>query len=298
MNDNNLPEAVIRTGPNGTVTCQPFLKYCICTASNTLLLVNRPHVQRSSLHSHAARFNSTSTRSDPTSSHSGSSRERAGTYTDAASMDRSPTPPMNPIPPTHHHDEIHPDRGQPGVESFLPYTQVLYDELRDGAREGAPPDINAIGAGQRSSFLSAIQSVGSSNAGPRYSQLDANPRAITPDADGNAPIQYALNQITRDEDERHARQYPVVVEEGQGLLAERPMTPGYVAQTIPITEPQITRSYETPHGRHPATALPRTPDMLVAYEHEEPKLNFLPGILRPLWLGIYIFLILLFSTLR
>jgi len=169
--------------------------------------------------------------------------------------------------------------------------------------------------------MTAIHSVGSTYSGPRYSQLDPNPRPITPDANDNAPVRYALNQITRDEDDRHARQYPAGSGYGreqeaadrERLLnedASRPMTPAtrydqvqtqYVGHTIPpviaqtpiVNQHQVVKSYETPHGGHPTTALPPPPDVLVLCEHEEPRLNFLPGILRPLWLGIYILLVLL-----
>jgi len=170
--------------------------------------------------------------------------------------------------------------------------------------------------------MTAVHSVGSMYSGARYSQLDPNPRPITPDANDNAPVRYALNQITRDEDDRHARQYPTgsgydheqEPDAREALLDEyadpRPMTPAdrfdqvhtqylgntilpAVAQTPIVDEQQGVKSYETPHGGHPTTALPPTPDVLIPYEHEEPRLNFLPGILRPLWLGIYILLVLL-----
>lgn len=217
---------------------------------------------------------------------------------------------MNPVPHTHHHSGIHPEDG-PGHESFLPHTDILYHELRDGAREGAPP---------RSSFLSAIASVGSNVGGPRYSQLDPNPPSVTPDPNDRAPVHYALDQITRDEDDRHARQYPVATNflreqeaaDRERLLGEDadrvgPMTPAarydqaqtqYLGHTLPPAELEtpITAepvAYETPHGQHPTTALPLPPDVIIPQEYEDPPFKFLPSILKPLWLGVYIFLIFL-----
>jgi hypothetical protein len=226
-------------------------------------------------------------------------------------MERSTTPPQNPISSTHTHPDIHPTDG-PGVESFQPITQEIYYHLQHDAREGG----GLVNDASHRNYLSTIAS--STYSGPRYSQLDPTAGDVTPDADRAEPVRYALNQVTRDQDVGAAREFPGDGRYNQNqnphamdeerLLAASPVTrahqapytdvtppPAVHAQRKPFAEPLVDAGlYGSPHGAPPMTALPKTPNTIIMAAHEEPHLNFLPGILRPLWLGLYIFLIILF----
>jgi len=263
-------------------------------------------------------------------------------------MERSPTPPQNPIPPTHHHDEIHAE-GEPGVESFLPHTQVIWDRLQYEAREGDALNLNLnlledsgdlarrgllddtgghiernlLGAGDhggrnpgdggRSHMLSTIP--GSTSSGPRYSQLDPNAGDITPDGDRGEAVRYALDQLGPDDANRGVKQSPRTrwdadnnAADRQALLQPEPVTRAPIVQRYELysdTPPRVAvaprvpvikenTNYGSPHGPPPVTALPQTPDVVIPYDNEDPILNFLPGILRPVWLGLYICLVTLF----
>ncbi|KAI4653728.1 hypothetical protein J4E93_001495 [Alternaria ventricosa] len=157
--------------------------------------------------------------------------------------------------------------------------------------------------------------------------MDAESQVTTPGQDTTPYIRFAIDQLTRDEEVRGSRIYPevrpeddeddypvdrIVHDNGLGYMAQEQRTQQRMSQQIPrkplrnsstplakapapmaTTQPydphQPTRQYRPQHSPSPS----RTQnDVFVAHTQHAP-LHFLPAILRPFWLGLYIFLCLL-----
>ncbi|EOA81459.1 uncharacterized protein SETTUDRAFT_98750 [Exserohilum turcica Et28A] len=161
----------------------------------------------------------------------------------------------------------------------------------------------------------------------RHSQLvsdmDSESLATTPGQDTTPYIRFAIDQLTRDEDVRGSRIYPevrpaaqyrdhddypverIVPDNGLGYMAQEQRTQERMAQHMPrkhlrqsrtplaaAPAPMATQpSRPQSQSQQPSASQTQT-DVFVAHDHSHAPLHFLPAILRPLWLGIFLFLCL------
>ena len=149
--------------------------------------------------------------------------------------------------------------------------------------------------------------------------------STTPGIDESPYIRFAIDQLTRDEEVRGSRhyadapvsdvdaieeEYPVdriVSDEGLGYLQEQRQEQQYHQQQQEQRERDVVVQKEMAAGtppRHPLNRELREQasvnsigqfDVFVAYEpdvftSQQPRLNFLPGVLRPMWMGLLVFL--------
>lgn len=158
---------------------------------------------------------------------------------------------------------------------------------------------------------------------PRLSEISDPASTSSQDVDDSPYIRFALDQLTRDEEVRGSRAYayPSV---GSGYRPSyRPLSdstsgsPLEKSRDIPLlAAPMREKSPVLPQSPMPA-ALPQMPepresidqinresqpqlyispprsDILVPYDHGVPALRFLPSILSPVWLSVYLLLCLL-----
>jgi hypothetical protein len=133
--------------------------------------------------------------------------------------------------------------------------------------------------------------------------MDLITPSTTPDVDDSPYIRFAIDQLTRDEEVRGSRHYArpelgqdsedddtverIVPDEGLGYMARhKEMQAG-----IPPQHPLQNASPESSSSViHHDVFVPYNPP---ANSVQYPQLSFVPGILRPLCLGLYIFLCVL-----
>ncbi|KAB8356434.1 hypothetical protein FH972_024017 [Carpinus fangiana] len=140
--------------------------------------------------------------------------------------------------------------------------------------------------------------------------------SVSPGTDDTPYIRFAIDQLTRDEEVRGSRAYPhpstgaeysadrKIYDEGLGYSAsQRTQKATFVAPTADRAStgllPTATRSSHIPSADanlgEPATSqflASSQTDILVPFDQDVPPLRFLPSILRPLWLAIFLFLLL------
>ncbi|KAF2440492.1 hypothetical protein P171DRAFT_420213 [Karstenula rhodostoma CBS 690.94] len=156
----------------------------------------------------------------------------------------------------------------------------------------------------------------------RQRPMDSESMATTPGLDTTPYIRFAIDQLTRDEEVRGSRMYPqghedatlvsdgepeeetdypverIVSDESLGYMTRDARTQDRLSRYIPQRQ-----SRHVPNTQGGATAekqpyRERTPeraqkDVFVAHDVPHAPLNFVPGILRPLWLLLFVFLCLL-----
>ncbi|KAL6712622.1 hypothetical protein ACN47E_000499 [Coniothyrium glycines] len=157
--------------------------------------------------------------------------------------------------------------------------------------------------------------------------MDADSQATTPGQDTTPYIRFAIDQLTRDEEVRGSRIYPevrtpmhdddedypverIIPDNGLGYMAQEQRTQQRMSQNIPrkpIAQTSIRKASAqpptvAPQSYNPQYLLqqPQQPpspraqrDVFVASLQPHAQLHFLPAILRPVWLGFFIFLCLL-----
>ncbi|KAK8185351.1 uncharacterized protein BKA78DRAFT_256791 [Phyllosticta capitalensis] len=140
-----------------------------------------------------------------------------------------------------------------------------------------------------------VASIRRPSGSQRRSIMDSESLSTTPGVDDTPYIRFAIDQLTRDEEVRGTRIYPV---NDQDYPVERIVSDeglGYVHQGHPTTA----------DSRNPARPPPMQPldvqrDVFVPYTPsfkavQYPPLNFLPGIVRPQWLGLFTLLCVLMT---
>lgn len=154
--------------------------------------------------------------------------------------------------------------------------------------------------------------------------MDSESMATTPGLDTTPYIRFAIDQLTRDEEVRGSRMYPqghedaTVVSEGEPqddadypverILSDESL--GYMVRDA-RTQERLSRHMPQPqrqsrHVTHTQAGAQqekqpyreRTPeqplkDVFIAHDVPHAPLNFVPGILRPLWLILFAFICLL-----
>lgn len=211
-------------------------------------------------------------------------------------------------------------------EQLVPHTDVPITSLRGiGIPRQQPqrpqsPAVSTIAEESRPDTRDARRS-------QLLSNMDAESQVTTPGQDTTPYIRFAIDQLTRDEEVRGSRIYPevrpeddeddypvdrIVHDNGLGYMAQEQRTQQRMSQKIPR---KPLRNSSTPLAEAPAlmaTTQPYNPhyqsqqyrqqqspspprsqdDVFVAHTQHAP-LHFLPAILRPFWLGIFIFLCIL-----
>lgn len=139
----------------------------------------------------------------------------------------------------------------------------------------------------------------------KFSQLqppmDSESLSTTPGMDSTPYIRFAIDQLTRDEEVRGSRQYAagtqddypvdrIVSDDGLGYMAREEERERRMSRGLPPRHPQHTanRRTQSPVQRDIFVPFHPAQDSL-----QHPPLDFIPGILRPLWLGLFIFLCIL-----
>ncbi|OAL57013.1 hypothetical protein IQ07DRAFT_497830 [Pyrenochaeta sp. DS3sAY3a] len=160
--------------------------------------------------------------------------------------------------------------------------------------------------------------------------MDSESLATTPGQDTTPYIRFAIDQLTRDEEVRGSRVYPqvrptvaasvqeededdypverIISDDGLGYMAQEQRTQERISQYMPqkpvqqtparnvnthLPAPMTTQPQITNHQKQPSAASQGPKDIFVASSQPHAPLHFLPAILRPLWLGIYLFVCLL-----
>jgi hypothetical protein len=152
--------------------------------------------------------------------------------------------------------------------------------------------------------------------------MDSESMATTPGADTTPYIRFAIDQLTRDEEVRGSRMYPqghddashvsdeepeeetdypverIVSDESMGYMKQDARTQDRLSRYMP--QRQSRQAPNTQEGampeKHPYRE--RTPeqahkDVFIAHDVPHAPLDFLPAILRPLWLLSFTFLCML-----
>lgn len=164
-------------------------------------------------------------------------------------------------------------------------------------------------------------------------EMDADSNATTPGQDTTPYIRFAIDQLTRDEEVRGSRVYPqverpieeeedypverIVSDDGLGYMAQEQATQQRMSHYLP-PKPERQPSNRTTTDRRmpvpmpmgvPGQQQPQYPtqasypeqppspqaqrDVFVASSQPHAPLHFLPAVLRPVWLGLFIFLCML-----
>jgi hypothetical protein len=155
-------------------------------------------------------------------------------------------------------------------------------------------------------------------------KLDPFSPSVSPGIDETPYIRFALDQLTRDEEVRGSRHYPGQIqdeaeEDLHDVIAKAPreeddLSSGhgtsYISRPKDKQREDMARQKEIQAGtapRHPVQDLSSSESSVVHFDvfvpyipqspsNSYPRLNFLPGILRPLYMGIFLFLCLLMLT--
>lgn len=142
--------------------------------------------------------------------------------------------------------------------------------------------------------------------------MDSDSLATTPGMDDTPYIRFAIDQITRDEEVRGSRVYPKMAAEEEDYPVERIVSDdglGYMAQEQERERRMSRLPPPKPHKQAPTSTgklpmhycsvavtsiltLLAQKDIFVPHTLPHAPLHFLPSILRPLWLGIFILLCL------
>jgi hypothetical protein len=158
--------------------------------------------------------------------------------------------------------------------------------------------------------------------------METESQATTPGHDTTPYIRFAIDQLTRDEDVRGSRIYPevrpaaqddddddypverIIPDNGLGYMALEQKTQERMSQHMPprkslrhsytplatapapmATQPDGPHHQSQQHrGQHSHSPSRDQKDVFVAHSQPHAPLHFLPAILRPLWLGTFMFL--------
>lgn len=156
--------------------------------------------------------------------------------------------------------------------------------------------------------------------------MDANSPSTTPGMDETPYIRFAIDQITRDEEVRGSRTYPgeaspppedeedypverLVSDDGLGYMQDERLREQRMSRAVPSSTVMPYTSHTQPDDPMPPlsntgraltqsfvkpvlVSIPKK-DVFTPTSLPHSPLRFMPSILRPLWLGIFLFLCLL-----
>ncbi|KAH8723504.1 hypothetical protein GQ44DRAFT_710023 [Phaeosphaeriaceae sp. PMI808] len=237
------------------------------------------------------------------------------------SDDKSARPPFQ-TPPSHHRTPTQ------SHEHLLPDTDAPITSLKGVGIPRQQPQPISLHIPLQSPTVSTIAEERPGTQETRQSQLrpemDAGSNATTPGQDTTPYIRFAIDQLTRDEEVRGSRIYPhaeqpvsdedypvdrIVSDDGLGYMAQEQATQQRISRHIPIKHERQPSTRTRTEKRAPTTTQPHLPthptypqqppspraqrDVFVVSSQPHAPLHFLPAILRPIWLGVFIFLCLL-----
>lgn len=136
--------------------------------------------------------------------------------------------------------------------------------------------------------------------------MDSYSPSTTPGVDEMPYIRFAIDQLTRDEEVRGPRHYVGGDNENDDYPVDRILPEQTLRPVIRDTdmaqqkEMQVGPPPTHPLHQHQLSSV-QAYDVFVPYappvpSHQYPPLDFLPGILRPFWLGFFIFVCVLMLT--
>lgn len=155
----------------------------------------------------------------------------------------------------------------------------------------------------------------------KYLQTEKRDRKMEPYSPSTTPgvdeapfIRFAIDQLTRDEEVRGSRHYVGEDDDREEqedfpadiIIPEQSQRPVLSDKDMALQKemragitPRHPLHQLSPQRQSSSSAQPY--DVFVPYEpalpsHQHPRLDFLPGILRPFWLGVFIFVCLLMLT--
>ncbi|KAF2476395.1 uncharacterized protein BDR25DRAFT_65690 [Lindgomyces ingoldianus] len=134
--------------------------------------------------------------------------------------------------------------------------------------------------------------------------MDSESLATTPGMDDTPYIRFAIDQLTRDEEVRGSRMYPripsphdeeypverIVSDDGLGYMDQERALERRMSRQPPPKPPKHASSRRGDSSVQKDIFVPFQP---TSESLTHAPLRFLPAILRPLWLGVYLFLCLL-----
>ncbi|KAF2839159.1 hypothetical protein M501DRAFT_1003713 [Patellaria atrata CBS 101060] len=209
---------------------------------------------------------------------------------------RDPTPPSHYRTPQQSHEMIPSEPALPSIRGTGKRRAPIAES--SSAAAAVPP----FAENKRISR----KPVGSRTSSPTENEakrmaIEQRAPTVTPGVDNSPYIQFALEQLTRDEEVRGSRHYPtaasplypverIIPDEGLGYINRAPP-----ADPPPRREPD--KDIDRHKHRMPANVV-RKDDVLVAFNppkdsFQYPQLRFLPTIIRPVWLILFLFLSLL-----
>jgi hypothetical protein len=214
-------------------------------------------------------------------------------------------------------------------EQLVPHTDIPITSLRGVGIPRQHPQ-PSFGYERRSPAVSTIaEEPRAETRSQRLSGMDTDSQVTTPGQDTTPYIRFAIDQLTRDEEVRGSRIYPevrptaqeededdypverIIPDNGLGYMKQEqrtqqrisiprkplrqsstPLTnaPAPMATTQPYNPQNPTQQYRRQHSPSPPRG---QEDVFVAHSQPHAPLHFLPAILRPLWLGLFVFLCLL-----
>ncbi|KNG47435.1 phosphoribosylaminoimidazole-succinocarboxamide [Stemphylium lycopersici] len=253
----------------------------------------------------------------------------ASDHASSSSEERRPfyrTPPSHHQTPTQSHEQLVPHTDIP-ITSLrgvgIPRQQPPPPQPSFTHERPQSPAVSTIAEESRPETRDARRS-------QLLSGMDNESQVTTPGQDTTPYIRFAIDQLTRDEDVRGSRIYPevrptaqdeddedypverIIPDNGLGYMAQEQRTQHRMSQHMPARKP--LRQSSTPLAAAPApmATQPHRPqhqsqqyrqqhspspprnqkDVFVAHNQPSAPLHFLPAILRPLWLGLFISLCL------
>jgi hypothetical protein len=130
--------------------------------------------------------------------------------------------------------------------------------------------------------------------------------STTPGVDEMPYIRFAIEQLTRDEEVRGSRHYVGGEDDDDIHIADRILPEPRLKPIVQDGNMAQQKEMQAgPQPKHPlylrSSSSVQPFDVFVPYDpalpsHQHPRLDFLPGILRPTWLGFFIFVCFLMLT--
>ena len=224
---------------------------------------------------------------------------------------------------SHSHSEPPLPQASPGVAPFLPSTETVMHKLQEGSSSDSQSSQNGSRTSENRIRRKPVPRDSPSVSLDRERSIQERDSGIgsSTSAAGDAPfIRFALDQLTRDEDVRGSRKYPqntidtaivnVASVQQAGSLASsvqqpsRNLTPieklmnqcnesvATISMPIPSRHPARAAEPSSPLSQLPTDSTPQ-PNVLIPFDRDMNSLRFLPMILRPSMMALYMVLVLL-----
>lgn len=222
-----------------------------------------------------------------------------------------------PMPYPHYNNVL--PQAAPGVDSFLPSTQAVMQRMQEGSVSDSQDSQNGSRNGDHRIRRKPLPKDSPTRSIDRERGRDSGVGSSNGGAGDTPYIHFALDQLTRDEDVRGSRRYPLsAMETAVGNLERNNGPPNYgfdhhprnfspsakslgqgdeSTTTIPLVPPRHPqRGFDpsNPMNRFHTNDAPLSqPNVLISFDRDMNSLRFLPKILRPTMMIVYMVLVLL-----